>query len=409
MIEQVLRDAKYACREMQLVSKETKIEALQAIHDGLLANVDYILEENQKDIAQAKENGIRESMVDRLLLTRERIEQIAQGVLDVAGLPDPVGEVIREIDRPNGLHIQQVRIPIGTVAVIYESRPNVTVDIAAICVKTNNVCILKGGKEAIHSNVALAKVMNEAVKDLLPAHSINMIDQTDRSIVTEILTDTAHVDVVIPRGGKGLIQHVVQNAKVPVIETGAGLCHLYVDKEANLDMAVKIAVNAKMQRPSVCNAIETLLVHKDVAQDFLTALKPEVERVQLYGDAESLKYVPGQEATEENYNTEYDDYILNLKVVESVDEAIEHIYNYSTKHSESIITENKETAHYFMEALDSACVYHNASTRFTDGGEFGFGAEVGISTQKLHARGPIGLQEMTSTKYRIYGNGQIRE
>lgn len=409
MIEQVLKDAKYACREMQLVSKEKKIQALQAIHDGLLENTEYILEENQKDIVQAKDNGIRESMVDRLLLTEERIEQIAQGVLDVANLPDPVGEVIREIDRPNGLHIQQVRIPIGTVAVIYESRPNVTVDIAAICVKTNNVCILKGGKEAIHSNVALAKVMNEAVKDILPAHSINMIDQTDRSIVTEILTDPAHIDVVIPRGGKGLIQHVVQNAKVPVIETGAGLCHLYVDKEANLDMAVKIAVNAKMQRPSVCNAIETLLVHKDVAQEFLTALKPEVERVKLFGDTESLKYVPGQEATEENYNTEYDDYILNLKVVENVDEAIEHIYNYSTKHSESIVTENTETAHYFMEALDSACVYHNASTRFTDGGEFGFGAEVGISTQKLHARGPIGLQEMTSTKYRIYGNGQIRE
>ncbi len=409
MIEQTLENAKKACRNMQVVDKDTKIKALHAMADALVENTDYILEENQKDIASAKDNGITDAMVDRLLLTADRIEAMAQGVRDVAGLNDPIGDVIREIERPNGLMIRQIRIPIGTVAVIYESRPNVTVDIAAICVKTNNVCILKGGKEAIHSNVALAKVMNDAIQDLLPENVINMIDKTDRSIVTEILTDTAHVDVVIPRGGKGLIQHVVNNAKVPVIETGAGLCHLYVDKEADIDMALEIAVNAKTQRPSVCNAIETLLVHKDVAADFLARLQPLIANVEIFGDETALQYMKGSLATTQNYGTEYDDYKLNVKVVENVDEAIEHIYTYSTKHSESIVTKDVKTAHYFMNALDSACVYHNASTRFTDGGEFGFGAEVGISTQKLHARGPIGLQEMTSTKYEIYGDGQIRK
>ncbi len=409
MIETFLKDAKYACRKMQLVDTDTKIQALYAIADALESHVDMILEANQKDIAGAKDNGIKESMIDRLLLTPERIQAMAQGVRDVANLEDPVGKVIRTIERPNGLHIHQIRIPIGTVAVIYESRPNVTVDIASICIKTNNVCILKGGKEAIHSNIALANVMNEAIQDILPANVVNMITQTDRSVVTEILQDTAHVDVVIPRGGKGLIQHVVQNAKVPVIETGAGLCHLYVDKEADIDMAVAIAVNAKIQRPSVCNAIETLLVHSDVAKPFLTQLKPQFERIEVFGDERSLEILDGQRATNENYGTEYDDYKINVKVVDSLEEAIEHIYTYSTKHSESIVTRDEEAAQYFMNALDSACVYHNASTRFTDGGEFGFGAEVGISTQKLHARGPIGLQEMTSTKYEIHGNGQTRK
>lgn len=409
MIEQTLKEAKFACRAMQLVDKDTKIEALKKIHDNLLNRMSYILSENDKDIQAARANGMRESMIDRLQLSEARLQEIAQGVLDVAALPDPIGEVVREIHRPNGLLIKQVRIPIGTVAVIYESRPNVTVDIAAICIKTNNVCVLKGGKEAIHSNIALAEVMNEAIKDVLPAHVINMVQVTDRQAVNDILNGIGLVDVVIPRGGKGLIQHVVQNAKVPVIETGAGLCHVYVDKEADLDMAVRIAVNAKLQRPSVCNAMETLLVHKDVAEEFLTKLKPEIERVQVYGDQTALHYLPGQTATDENYSTEYDDYKLNVKVVNDVDEAIEHIYDHSTKHSETIVTENKATAQYFMDALDSACVYHNASTRFTDGGQFGFGAEVGISTQKLHARGPIGLPEMTSTKYLIYGSGQIRE
>lgn len=408
MIEEQLKQAKLACRKMQNIDKYTKMDALDAISKGLLDNIDYILGENAKDVANAKYNGISEAMVDRLLLTEERIRAIAKDVEKVADLKDCIGEVIRKIERPNGLVIDQVRIPIGVVATIYESRPNVTVDIASICIKTNNVCVLKGGKEAIHSNIALVNVINMAIRDILPSNVVTLIENTDRSIVTEVITANQYVDVVVPRGGAGLIQHVVNNATVPVIETGAGICHLYVDKEADLQMAVKIAVNAKISRPSVCNAIETILVHQDIANAFLTRLKPEFAKIKIYGDEEALRYLDGQLATSKNYATEYDDYICNIKVVKNIDEAIEHIYDYSTKHSESIITENENTAKYFMESLDSACVYHNASTRFTDGGEFGFGAEVGISTQKLHARGPIGLQEMTSTKYMIYGKGQIR-
>lgn len=408
MIEKQLKQAKRASLKMQNIDSQTKIKALQKISSNLLSNVDYIINENKKDIANAKENGISDAMVDRLLLTKERIESIARDVLKVADLNDCIGEVIREIRRPNGLLIKQVRIPIGVVAVVYESRPNVTVDIASICIKTNNVCVLKGGKEAINSNIALIKVINEAIEDILPDHVVNLIENNDRQVVTELICANDYVDVIIPRGGAGLIQHVVKNATVPVIETGAGICHLYVDSQADLKMAVDIAVNAKISRPSVCNAIETILVHQDVAGEFLTALKPQFKQIKVFGDEESLKYIDGTIATEKNYATEYDDYICNIKVVKNIDEAIEHIYNYSTKHSESIITTNNDTAKYFMESLDSACVYHNASTRFTDGGEFGFGAEVGISTQKLHARGPIGLPEMTSTKYLIFGNGQIR-
>lgn len=408
MIEKQLKQAKRACLKMQNIDSQTKIKALQKISSNLLSNVDYIINENKKDIANAKENGISDAMVDRLLLTKERIESIARDVLKIADLDDCIGEVIREIKRPNGLLIKQVRIPIGVVAVVYESRPNVTVDIASICIKTNNVCVLKGGKEAINSNIALIKVINEAIEDILPDHVVNLIENNDRQVVTELICANDYVDVIIPRGGAGLIQHVVKNATVPVIETGAGICHLYVDSQADLKMAVDIAVNAKISRPSVCNAIETILVHQDVAGEFLTALKPQFKQIKVFGDNEALKYINGTIANEKNYATEYDDYICNIKVVKNIDEAIEHIYNYSTKHSESIITTNNDTAKYFMESLDSACVYHNASTRFTDGGEFGFGAEVGISTQKLHARGPIGLPEMTSTKYLIFGNGQIR-
>ena len=408
MIEEQLKQAKLACRKMQNIDKYTKMDALDAISKALLENTDYILGENAKDIANARDNGISEAMIDRLLLTRQRIEAIAKDVEKVADLKDCIGETVRKIERPNGLIIKQVRIPIGVVATIYESRPNVTVDIASICIKTNNVCVLKGGREAIHSNIALVNVINMAIRDILPTNVVTLIENTDRSVVFEVITANQYVDVVVPRGGAGLIQHVVNNATVPVIETGAGICHLYVDKEADLQMALKIAVNAKISRPSVCNAIETILVHQDIANPFLTKLRSEFAKIKIYGDEEALRYVDGQKADNQNYATEYDDYICNIKVVKNIDEAIEHIYNYSTKHSESIITENNNTAKYFMESLDSACVYHNASTRFTDGGEFGFGAEVGISTQKLHARGPIGLQEMTSTKYMIYGKGQIR-
>ena len=409
MIEEQLKQAKFACRKMQNIDKYTKMDALDAISKALLENTDYILGENAKDIANARDNGISEAMIDRLLLTRQRIEAIAKDVEKVADLKDCIGETVRKIERPNGLIIKQVRIPIGVVATIYESRPNVTVDIASICIKTNNVCVLKGGREAIHSNIALVNVINMAIRDILPANVVTLIENTDRSVVFEVITANQYVDVVVPRGGAGLIQHVVNNATVPVIETGAGICHLYIDKEADLQMALKIAVNAKISRPSVCNAIETILVHQDIANPFLTKLRSEFAKIKIYGDEEALRYVDGQKADNQNYATEYDDYICNIKVVKNVDEAIEHIYNYSTKHSESIITENNNTAKYFMESLDSACVYHNASTRFSDGGEFGFGAELGISTQKLHARGPLALLEMTSFQYRIYGNGQIRE
>lgn len=408
MIEEQLKLAKLACRKMQKVDKYTKMDALDAISKALLENIDYILGENAKDIANAKVNGISDAMIDRLLLNKERIVAIAKDVEKVADLKDCIGDVIREIKRPNGLDIKQIRIPIGTVGIIYESRPNVTVDIASICIKTNNVCVLKGGKEAIHSNIALVNVINLAIRDILPDNVVTLIEDTDRSVVNEIITANQFIDVVIPRGGAGLIQYVVNNATVPVIETGAGICHLYVDKFADIEMAKKIAVNAKLSRPSVCNAIETILVHQDVAIEFLTELKSEFENVKIYGDHETLKYIDGQLATSQNYATEYDDYICNIKIVKNIDEAIEHIYNYSTKHSESIITDDLDRAQYFIDSLDSACIYHNASTRFSDGGEFGFGAEVGISTQKLHARGPLGLQEMTSTKYVIYGKGQIR-
>lgn len=408
MIEEQLKQAKFACRQMQNINKYTKMNALDAISKALLENIDYILNENAKDIANAKVNGISEAMVDRLLLTEERIKAMAKDVEKIADLKDCIGETIRKIKRPNGLVIKQVRIPIGVVATIYESRPNVTVDIATICIKTNNVCVLKGGKEAIYSNIALVNVINLAISDILPANVVTLIENTDRSIVTEVITANQYVDVVVPRGGAGLIKHVVNHATVPVIETGAGICHLYVDNEADLNMAVKVAVNAKISRPSVCNAIETILVHQDVANAFLTKLRPKFSKIKIYGDDEALRYLDGTKVTKQNYATEYDDYICNIRVVKNVDEAIEHIYDYSTKHSESIITENENTAKYFIEALDSACLYHNASTRFTDGGEFGFGAEVGISTQKLHARGPIGLPEMTSTKYMIYGKGQLR-
>ncbi len=409
-IQMQLRQAKEASRYMQNIKPEVKEKALKKISEALLTHVDLIIQENQKDILDAKNNGIKESMVDRLLLTRERIEAMAQDILKVVELNDPIGEVVRTINRPNGLLIKQVRVPLGVIGIIYESRPNVTVDIASLCIKTNNVCVLKGGKEAIHSNRILVKIMNEAIKDLLPENCIVLIETTQREQINELIQAHDYVDVIIPRGSAGLIQYVVKNATVPIIETGAGRCHLYVDKEANLNMALEIAINAKIQRPSVCNAIETIIVHQDVASTFLPMLQDAFnQKVTLYGDEKTQQIISCLKATSQNYATEYDDYICNIKVVEDINEAISHIYQYSTKHSESIITENKETAQYFMDALDSACLYHNASTRFTDGGQFGFGAEVGISTQKLHARGPLGLPEITSTKYLIYGNGQIRK
>ena len=409
IIEQ-LKQAKAACRQMQNIDRETKEKALKRISHALLHQMNVILEANQKDIDHAKDNGISDAMVDRLRLTEERIEAIAKDILKVIQLDDPIGSVVREIHRPNNLIIKQIRIPIGVIGIIYESRPNVTVDIASLCIKTNNVCVLKGGKEAIHSNKALVKVIQEAIKGILPDHCVTLIETVERKDIDFVIQAHDYIDVVIPRGSAGLIQYVVEHATVPVIETGAGICHLYVDQYADIQMALDIAYNGKIQRPSVCNAIETILVHQNIADIFLPALKEAFAgKVQFYVDDYSSQYLPGQKATEKNYATEYDDYICNIKVVKGVDEAIEHIYQYSTKHSEAIVSKDYELAEYFMDSLDSACVYHNASTRFSDGGEFGFGAEVGISTQKLHARGPLGLQEITSTKYKIYGHGQVRK
>lgn len=410
IIQNQLKQAKLACRVMQRIDSKTKVQALYNISQALLANVDSIVAANQEDLKHAKENGISQAMTDRLLLNRERIEAIAENILKVIALKDPIGQLVREINRPNGLIIKQIRIPIGVIGVIYESRPNVTVDIVSLCIKTNNVCVLKGGKEAVNTNKELVRIMQEAIAGLLPVEAITLVVTNSHQQVDNIIKANQYLDVVIPRGSARLINYVVNTATVPVIETGAGICHLYIDKKADLNMALKIAVNAKTSRPAVCNAIETILVHQEVAEDFLPALKEAFKpfAVTCYCDEKARAIIGGQLAQADNYATEYDDYICNIKVVKDIDEAIEHIYQYSTKHSESIITQDEATAQYFMESLDSACVYHNASTRFTDGGEFGFGAEVGISTQKIHARGPLGLQEITSTKYLILGNGQIR-
>lgn len=413
MNEQLLKQctlAKQASRQMKTMFTSSKNQALKSISDHLKLHVADIIKENQKDIDHAKESGMADAMIDRLLLNEERILAMADDVAKLIDLEDPVGNIIREIKRPNGLLIQQVRIPIGVFGIIYESRPNVTVDIASLCIKSGNVCILKGGKEAIHSNRILTKLMQEAIKDILPIHCVQLIDYGGREMVDELIHAYGYIDVAVPRGGAALIQHVVQNASVPVIETGAGNCHLYVDSQADMKKAIDISVNAKIQRPSVCNAIETILVHKDIAQTYLPLLKEAFKnQVEIRGDQQVQRIISCQPAVEEDYMKEYDDYIVAVKIVHSLDEAIEHIYQYSTHHSESIITENQETANIFLDKVDSACVYHNASTRFSDGGQFGFGAELGISTQKLHARGPLGLLEMTSYQYKIFGQGQIRK
>ena len=410
MLQLLGKNAKKAAVLLGKAGIEEKNQALLAVADALEAKAEYLIEENQKDIEHAKQNQMSEALIDRLALNETRVAGMAEGIRQVVSLEDPIGTVSNMKKRPNGLMIGTKRVPIGVIGIIYESRPNVTVDIASLCIKTNNVCVLKGGKEAIHSNRILVKVMNEAIAGILPDHCVTLLETTQRSDIDYVIKAHDYVDVVIPRGSAGLINYVVGHATVPVIETGAGICHLYIDEYADLKMAIDIAVNAKIQRPSVCNAVETILVHENIAERFLPAMQEAFEnRVQFYVDEKAAQYLPGKMATTQNYATEYDDYICNVKIVKDVDEAIEHIYQYSTKHSEAIVSEDYELADYFMDSLDSACVYHNASTRFSDGGEFGFGAEVGISTQKLHARGPLGLQEITSTKYKIYGHGQIRK
>lgn len=412
MLEQLGMKAKEATKSLMIASTEEKNKALESIAKALVDNADKIIEANKKDLENAANNNMAQAMMDRLKLDKDRIIGMADGVKGVISLPDPVGKVLNTVERPNGLIIKKVATPMGVIAVIFEARPNVTSDAAALCLKSGNTVILRGGKEAINSNKVIADIMRDAVAEAgMSKDVIQLVEDTSRDSANELMTMNKYVDVLIPRGGAGLIQAVVKNATVPVIETGVGNCHIYVDKDANIDMAVDIVFNAKTSRPSVCNAAETLLVHKDIASEALPKIKAKLDEkdVVILGDEEVKKILSNAEnATEDDWATEYLDYKMSVKIVDSVEDAIDHIYKYSTGHSESIVTENEAVAELFMNCIDSAAVYVNASTRFTDGGEFGFGAEIGISTQKLHARGPIGLPELQSFKYKIYGNGQIR-
>lgn len=412
MLETLGTQAKTASRVLMTASTAAKNSALLKIADALLQNTDYILAENEKDLAAGRANGMAESLLDRLALSADRIRGMAQGVREVADLPDPIGAVQSEITRPNGLTIQRVSVPLGVIAVIFEARPNVTSDAAALCLKAGSACLLRGGKEAIHSNTAIAEVMRNALCGTdFPADCIQLVEDTSRESATALMRLSGYVDVLIPRGSARLIRSVVENATVPVIETGAGNCHVYVDRDANIDMAAEIVFNAKTSRVSVCNAAESLVVHADIAEKALPKIAARLleKDVTLYGDARAKAILPDiLPADEGDWGTEYLDYKMSVRVVDSVEEAIAHITRYSTGHSECIVTDNPKTAEKFLNEVDSAAVYHNASTRFTDGGEFGFGAEIGISTQKLHARGPLGLPQLTSVKYKIFGNGQIR-
>lgn len=409
-MEELLKRCKIASYELELLSEDRINEALGRIRDALIENKNKILVENQKDVVAAK-GVVKDSLIDRLTLNEKRIMDLAKSIDEVIALPFYPGEVIEEIKRPNGLVIKKVRVPIGVIASIFEARPNVSVDIAALGLKTLNAVVLKGGKEAIRTNIVLCNVMRDAIKDIVNPDVITLIESTNREDTNKLLTMKDYIDIMIPRGSKGLINYVVSNSKIPFIETGAGNCHLYVHEKANLDMALNIAVNAKYQRPSVCNAIENILVDKSIANKFLPMLKKKFDElnIEIRGDKETKKFISCNEATEEDFFTEYNDYIVSVKVVNNVSEAIKHINIHSTKHSEAIVTEDDFAACRFMNEIDSACLYHNASTRFTDGGCFGFGAEIGISTAKLHARGPMGLKEITTYKYKIYGKGQVRE
>lgn len=405
-------NAKRAERVLMTASSEKKNEALINIAKALVDGSDYIIKENAKDIENARLSGMSESMIDRLALNKDRIIGISQGVKQVAALDDPCGKVISGSKRPNGLSIEKVTVPLGVIAVIFESRPNVTVDAAALCLKSGNAVILRGGKEAIGSNMALAKLMRAALKEAgLPEDCIQLVEDTSRDSATALMKMNGYVDVLIPRGGAGLIRSCVENASVPVIETGTGNCHIYVDEDADIAMARDIIFNAKTSRPSVCNACESLVIHKNIAEKALPIIKEKLDekKVIIHGDEITRQIIDGVvPASEEDYAKEYLNYEISVKVVDNIDEAIEHIMKYSSGHSECIVTNSYRSQKKFTEEIDAAAVYVNASTRFTDGGEFGFGAEIGISTQKLHARGPLGLPELTSFKYIVKGEGQIR-
>lgn len=413
MLLQLGMNAKEAENTIRTITTDQKNQVLAAVADHLVESTDKLLEANAADVTNAKQNHMPEGLVDRLMLSPERIEGMAEGLRQLVALEDPIGEVTGMKKRPNGLLIGQKRVPLGVVGIIYEARPNVTADAFGLCFKTGNVVILKGGSDAIHSNEAIVDCIRESLKACgVTENAIQLIADTSRETATEFMKMNEYVDVLIPRGGKGLIKAVVNQSTIPVIETGTGNCHIYVDESADLDMAVNIILNAKTQRVGVCNACESLLVHANVKEKLLPVLaqKLKEKHVEMRADKEAHELMPGSvDATEEDWGTEYLDYILSIKVVYSVDEAIAHINRYNTGHSEAIITNDYTNAQKFLDEVDAAAVYVNASTRFTDGFEFGYGAEIGISTQKLHARGPMGLLALTTTKYIIYGNGQIRQ
>ncbi len=404
-------EAKKAEAAIRGISQNTKNRALAAIADGLIENAELIIEDNKKDLEKAKANHMSEAMRDRLSLDIKRIKDMAEGVRKIIGLPDPVGRVLGGKELPNGLKVIKKAVPLGVVGIIFESRPNVTVDAAALCLKSGNVAVLRGGSDAINSNKRLVSVMRSALSSAgVDENAVSLVEDTSRECVSELLKLNRYIDVLIPRGGHGLIQNVINNSTIPVIQTGEGNCSVYVDRSADITMAVNIADNGKTQRPSVCNAIENLLVHEEIAEEFLKALDEKWKgKVRIYADESASKYINAdREATEDDYKTEFLDYVIAIKTVKDVSEAINFINRYGTRHSECIVTNDIKNAELFKQAVDAAAVYVNASTRFTDGGEFGLGAEIGISTQKLHARGPMGLEEMTTYKYLIDGSGQIR-
>ena len=412
-LDQLGQRAAAAKYELQDLTAEKKTAVLKAAADAMVRQTARILKANDKDYEIAVQGGMAAGMLDRLKLTEVRIEAMAEGLRQVAALEDAVGEVMESFERPNGLHIEKVRVPMGVIGIIYEARPNVTADAFALCFKTGNAVILKGGRDAFYSNQAITEVIRETLSEEgITADAVQLITNNDREVTTAFMKLKQYVDVLIPRGGAGLIRAVVENSTVPVIETGTGNCHIYVDEDADIEKAIPIIINAKTQRIGVCNACESLLIHEKIAKRLLPELGKALKEkhVEIRADERVKELIPDAvDATEEDYAAEYLDYIISMKTTASVEEAVAHINRYNTKHSDAIITENKEHAGYFLKMVDSACVYVNASTRFTDGFEFGFGAEIGISTQKLHARGPMGLKELTTYKYLIRGNGQIRE
>ncbi|CAJ2231177.1 glutamate-5-semialdehyde dehydrogenase [Companilactobacillus paralimentarius] len=412
-LEEMGQKAQDAAFELGQLGSKEKNTALLSMADSLVLNTKEIVAANKEDYDKAKENGTKKAMLDRLLLTPDRINDMANGLRQVVELPDPIGKVDRGWQTTSGLDITQERVPLGVIGMIYEARPNVTVDAAGLCFKAGNAVILRGGKEAINSNIALSETLRHALQKVgINQDAVQLIDDVSHETAQKMMELNQYIDVLIPRGSGKFIKMVVDKAKVPIIETGAGNCHIYADKDADLDKALKIIINAKVQRPSVCNAAEKVILHRDIANQFLPELYDALQAnsVEVRGDTLSKAIVPDiVPATEEDWGTEYDDYIIAVKIVDSIDDAIKHINKYNTKHSESIITENYSSSRQFMKQIDAAVVYTNASTRFTDGQQFGFGAEIGISTQKLHARGPMGANELTTTKYLVQGDGQIRK